>query len=272
MNTQLVAPTPARGAGQHAIAVVLLTTCRASLARAVRSVFEQRLDRRIQLLIGVDRDPHRQLDSLLAALVPDCPPHVSLSLINLGYSTSQRHGGVHACYYGGSLRSALTLLADSQVVAYLDDDDWYKPDHCASLLRAIDGHKWAYAYSVYADGNSGQELCVDGLESVGVDQGLYATRFGGFVRPSALAIDKLQLLHIVHLWSCAAFAAGDGEDRLLFEQLRREPHGCTGSATVCCALDPSDALHAQRLQFMRERGVQYSGGAKIGSSRSPPPG
>jgi len=257
----------APGAARHAIAVVLLTTCRASLARAVRSVFRQRLDGRLQLLIGVDQDAQHQLAGLLATLLPECPPHVTVSLINLGYSTSARHGGPHASFYGGSLRSALTLLADSRVVAYLDDDDWYKEDHCASLLRAIDGNKWAYAYSVYADGNSGQELCVDGIESVGVDQGIYAARFGGFVRPSALAIDKLQLLHIVHLWSCAAFAGGDGEDRLVFGQLRREPHGCTGNATVCCALDPNDALHAQRLQFMRERGVQYSGAAKIGSSR-----
>jgi hypothetical protein len=254
-------------ATRHAIAVVLLTTCRASLARAVRSVYRQRIDGRIQILIGVDCDPHGRLGELLSTLAPECPPHVTLTLINPGYSTSRRHGGPHASFYGGSLRSALTLLADSGVVVYLDDDDWLKEDHCARILHAIDGKKWAFSYSIYADGNTGEELCVDEIESVGVDKGIYAQRFGGFVRPSGLAIDKLQLLHIVHLWSCAAFATGDGEDRLVFEQLRKEPHGCTEAATVCCALDPNDALHARRVQFMRERGVEYSSAPKSESSR-----
>ena len=82
------------------------TTCRQSLARAVRSVYGQRIDGRIQILVGVDCDPHGRLDELLAQLAPECPPHVTLSLIDLGYSTSRRHGGVHASFYGGSLRSA----------------------------------------------------------------------------------------------------------------------------------------------------------------------
>lgn len=254
-------------AGGHTVAVVIVTTCRLSLARAVRSVYRQRLEGRIQILIGVDCDPNRQLDALLAELVPQCPSHVTISLINLGYSTSLRHGGVHASFYGGSLRSALTLLADSRVVVYLDDDDWFRDDHCAHVLAAIEGKKWAFSYSVYADGNTGQEYCVDEMESVGVGRGIYAERFGGFVRPSGLAIDKLQLLHVVHLWSCAAFAGGDGEDRLVFEQLRKEPHGCTGVASVCMALDPKDSMHGRRVAFMRSRGVAYDGADKIESSR-----
>lgn len=252
---------------RHAVAVVIVTTCRAALLRAVRSVYAQRVEGRIQVLVGVDHDPHGRLDALLAELVPACPPHVTFTLFNLGYSTSRRHGGPHASFYGGSLRSALTLLADSRIVVYLDDDDWFKDDHCARVLRAIDGNKWAYAYSIYADGNTGRELCVDGLESVGVGQGIYAEAFGGFVRPSGLALDKLQLLHLVHLWSCAAFASGDGEDRLMFEQLRHEPHACTGTASVCVALDPNDALHARRLEFMRAQGVDVALAAKDESSR-----
>ena len=254
-------------AGRHAVAVVIVTTCRLSLARAVQSVYRQRIDGRIQVLIGVDCDPEGRLETLLAELMPACPPHVTLSLVDLGYSTSRRHGGVHASFYGGSLRSALTLLADSRVVVYLDDDDWFKEDHCAQVLAAIEGKKWAFSYTVYADGNTGRELCVDEIESVGVGRGIFAERFGGFVRPSGLAINKLQLLHIVHLWSCAAFAGGDGEDRLLFEQLRKEPHGCTGVASVCMAIDPKDAMHATRVAFMRSRGIEVEVAAKVGSSR-----
>ncbi|MGV3653587.1 MAG: glycosyltransferase [Noviherbaspirillum sp.] len=252
---------------RNSLAVVIVTTCRESLLRSVRSVFNQRFAGRIQILIGVDCDPHDRLNALLSMLVPECPAHITLSLVNLGYSTSRRHGGPHASHYGGSLRSALTLLADSEIVIYLDDDDWLKEDHCERILHAIDGKKWAFSYSIYADGNTGKGLCVDEIESVGVGKGIYAKDFGGFVRPSGLAINKIQLLHVVHLWSCSPFASGDGEDRLVFEQLRNAPHGCTQAATVYCALDPKDAMHGVRLAFMRSRGVDFPAAAKAESTR-----
>ncbi|RJG05395.1 glycosyltransferase family 2 protein [Noviherbaspirillum cavernae] len=252
---------------RNSLAVVIVTTCRETLCRSVRSVFNQQFSGRMQILIGVDCDPHKRLDALLPALAAECPSHITITLINLGYSTSQRHGGPHASFYGGSLRSALTLLADSDIVIYLDDDDWLKEDHCARILRAIEGKKWAYSYSIYADGNTGEGLCVDEIESVGVGKGIYAKNFGGFVRPSGLAINKMQLLHIVHLWSCSAFATGDGEDRLIFEQLRNEPHGCTEAATVYCALDPKDMLHDYRVSFMRSKGVEFVSTAKAESTR-----
>ncbi|HZW20897.1 hypothetical protein [Noviherbaspirillum sp.] len=252
---------------RNLLTVVIVTTCRESLLRAVRSVYRQRISGCLQILIGVDVDPHQRLDALVATLVAECPAHITISLINLGYSTSRRHGGPHASFYGGSLRSALTLLADSEIVVYLDDDDWFGEDHCSSILRAIDGKKWAYAYSIYADGDTGKGLCVDEIESVGADRGIYAQEFGGFVRPSGLAINKMALLHLVHLWSCSPFTTGDGEDRLLFEHLRKEAHGCTGAATVYCAIDPRDVLHEVRAAFMRCKGVEFRSGAKSESSR-----
>ncbi|MCI3953599.1 MAG: glycosyltransferase family 2 protein [Burkholderiales bacterium] len=252
---------------RHAIAVVVVTTCRQSLLRAVRSVYAQKLEGAVQVLIGVDCDPGARRSALMALLDGERPPHITLTLVDPGYSTSQRHGGPHTSYYGGSLRSALTLLADSRVVTYLDDDDWFKDDHCARILHALAGKKWAWSYSIYADGNTGEALCVDEIESVGVGRGIYAKDFGGFVRPSGLAIDKLQLLPLVHLWSCAAFPTGDGEDRMIFSHLRNEPHGCTDAATVCCALDPRDGMHAVRTAFMRSKGVVFPEGEKKESTR-----
>lgn len=252
---------------RHRLAVVIVTTCRESLLRAVRSVYRQRFSGPLQVLVGVDCDPHERLEVLKKILIAECPQHVTLSLVNLGYSTSIRHGGPHASFYGGSLRSALTLLADSDIVSYLDDDDWLADDHCERILQAIEGKKWAFSYSVYADGNTGQGLCVDEIESVGVDRGIYAKKFGGFVRPSGLTINKLQLLHLVHIWSCTPFAAGDGEDRLMFDKLRVEPHACTGYATVYCAIDPKDAAHSYRVAFMRSKGVEFAASFKAESSR-----
>jgi hypothetical protein len=251
---------------KHDVAVVVPTLCRDSLIRAVHSVYRQNYSGSIQVLVGVDFDPENRCAQLHETL-DDAPGNVTLTWLDLHYSTSKRHGGVHDCLFGGSLRSALTLLANAEIVVYLDDDDWLHPDHIAQVLAAIEGKKWAFAYSIYADGNTAEGLCADEIESVGVDMGLYGEQFGGFVRPSGLAINKMKLLHLVHLWSCSPFPSGDGEDRLVFDRLRGEEHACTGKATVFCALDPKDGMHETRLAFMAAKGVSHRLAAKVDSVR-----
>lgn len=205
---------------RHDLSVVIVTICRQTLLHAVRSIYQQKFSGRIQILIGVDYDPFQNKESLHATLREECPANITLTWLDLGYSTSRRHGGPHASFYGGSLRPALTFLADSEIVMYLDDDDWLSEEHCSSILQAITGKKWAFAYSIYADGNTRQGLCIDELESVGVNRGCYAKKLGGFVRPSGLAVNKLQLMAIHHLWAIPAFPTGDGEDRLVFDLFR----------------------------------------------------
>ena len=262
--------TPCFGAPalmQHDLAIVICTVCRESLLRAVASIYAQTHTGPIQVLIGVDVDQFGHEAQLLEAITQECPSHIQVNWINLGYSTSARHGGVHSCFFGGSLRTSLSFLANAKYVMYLDDDDWLAPTHCADILKAIEGKAWAFAYSVYADGNTSQGICVDGLESVGVGKGIYAERFGGFVRPSGMALDKTQVPQLLHLWSASPFPTGDGEDRLIFDHLRHLDHGCTGQASVYYALDPKDGAHTTRLQFIASQGAVYDGTFKQESVR-----
>lgn len=239
------------------IAVVIATVGRSSLLRAVRSIFAQDIEKPIQVLIGIDIDKYGQSNRIRETLLEECPRHVDLIWWQPGYSTSQRHGGIHRCFFGGSLRTALSFLANAPVVTYLDDDDWYAPDHLRRMLSAIEGKSWAYSLSYYADGENGTPLAIDEIESVGVGAGIYRDTFGGFVRPSALAIDKTRLGHILHLWSEAQGPAGDAEDRLIFSELKGVDHGFTGGATVCYALDPKDIQHELRLAFLRQKGIDH---------------
>lgn len=247
------------------LALVIPTVCRKSLLRAVRSVYAQSGDLRLQILIGVDCDPHGRAAQLREALSMEAPPGCRLTWIDPGYSTSERHGGVHASPFGGSLRSALTFLADAEHVMYLDDDDWLAPDHCRQALAAVEGVKWAFAYSIYADGETDEPLCVDEFESVGVDRGVFARRFGGFVRPSGLVINKLKLLHVVHLLSLTVREKGIIEDRIFFNYLREQPHACTQKASVYYTLDPKDGMHPYRVEFMRKRNAAFGSARKTES-------
>ncbi|MBV9116925.1 MAG: glycosyltransferase family 2 protein [Acetobacteraceae bacterium] len=114
-------------------AVVIPTVLRPSLLRAVRSVYRQRLDGRVQLLIGVDRPLGSR--ELLRAIAEERPDFVDVDVLDPGYSTARANGGLYSCAFGGSLRSALTLLANARHVAYLDDDNWIGPDHLAGCWR-----------------------------------------------------------------------------------------------------------------------------------------
>ena len=101
------------------------------------AVIAQELPGRIQILVGVDKalgDP-----ATLATLAGECPEHMALTVLDLGYSTSSRHGGLYANHYSGALRTLLGYAANSRYVAYLDDDDWWGRGHLAALLAVQTG-------------------------------------------------------------------------------------------------------------------------------------
>lgn len=254
---------------QHAIAVVMITIGRKSLLRAVRSIFKQDFNQPVQVLIGVDCDPEKNIPIWKAILAKECPAHIELTWIELGYSTSARHGGVHSCFYGGSLRPALTMLANSLYVTYLDDDDWFLPNHFSTILNTFATYPdilWAHTFCYYADSNDEKLLCVDELESTGVNSGIYQERFGGFVRLSGLSINVLKTLPFLH-HLCGTIGSGDGEDRLFFDQLRHYAHAKIAHATVACALDPKDGAHSVRMAFIESRIGKVEMAMKEESSR-----
>lgn len=83
--------------------------------------------------------------------------------------------------------AASPFLVDEDVIFYLDDDNWYEPDHIESLVSLIENHDLGWAYSlrqiVDAEGNW---ICDDNCESLGlhfnatnhylVDNSCYAVR------------------------------------------------------------------------------------------------
>jgi hypothetical protein len=236
------------------VAVVIPTTLRPELARAVGSVFAQDFAGRIQILVGIDQ-PEGDA-ALIESLARDCPPAMQLSVLDPGYSTSVRHGGLYPNRFSGALRTILTYLANSPLVAYLDDDNWWAPDHLSSLVDAIRGADWAFSQRLFVEAATGEPICVDAWESVGPDQGLFKDKFGGFVDPSSLMIDKLACHDLPPVWSLAAFEDGSGEDRLVFKTLRDRYRGkATGRATSFYLIRPDDPMHPARLHMMRAAGI-----------------
>ncbi len=235
------------------VAVVMPTIGRKEGAEAIRSIFRQINVPRIQVLIGVD-----QLDGELSHLIDaldECPEHITAHLFYPGYSTSMRHGGVHLAHDGGALRTILSLLANSKYVAYLDDDNWWEETHLYRLLHAIQGHAWAFSLRHFVHPDTRKTICIDDWESVGPGKGIFVEKFGGWVDPNCLMIDKLTCWSILPLWTIPM--NGDvtrlTADRNVYHLLQtHSAPGQSNSATTFYVLRCSDILHPLRLQAMGE--------------------
>lgn len=228
------------------IAVVMPTLARSCIAQAIRHVFQQDFRGRIQILIGVDiaeGDP-----AVIEAVANERPSNVSILLLQLPYSTSVRHGGVHTALDGGSLRSILSFMANAQYAAFLDDDNEWRSDHLSKLHAAIQGKAWAYSQRMLVDTQTNKDLGVDQWDSVGPDKGRFAAQ-GGFVDTNCLMVDKIVCARALGRWS----ESGTGKpgltaDRNFFSAIREAPHGRVNEPTVRYAIRPTNVLH----NFLRQ--------------------
>lgn len=211
-------------------AVVIVTVLRPELLRAVRSVYEQDIEGRVQVLVGIDKpfgDP-----AILETLERERPEGIALTVLDLGYSTSQRNGGLYSAQDGGALRTILSFAANSRYVAYLDDDNWLAPNHLSSLKDAIRGKGWAYSLRRLVDGPTMQSLAVDEWHSVGPGRGSFRDTLGGFADPNTLMIDKLKCSAALHHWSSGTLDLNAG-DRGFYQALSgMAPGGASGEASV----------------------------------------
>lgn len=236
------------------VAIIMPSIGRESIHDAVRSVYAQTSNIRIQLLIGIDA-PSGDIDRI-DSLLTESPTNVTPFLFYPGYSTSVRHGGLHPARDGGTIRSVLSYLANSRYLAYLDDDNWWAPDHLSSLLNAIKGKSWAFSFRWFTHPHSRKPICIDNWESVGPGKGVFAKKFGGWVDPNCLMFDKLACEPALRLWSIPL--NGDpnamSADRNVYNYLQNhsEP-GISKKATTFYVVQPEDPIHQSRLLHMGER-------------------
>jgi len=163
---------------------------------------------------------------------------------------------MHAAYDGGALRTVMSYLANARYLSYLDDDNWWAPDHLASLLEAIQGKDWAFSFRWYVDPETSKPLQIDALESVGPGRGGYAASMGGWVDPNCLMLDAKACEPVFRLWCHPLFddPSKMSADRQVFEALRKNPRvGETNRASCFYTLNPDDEVHAQRMEWIAQQ-------------------
>lgn len=241
---------------QFNVAVIIPTTLRASLIKAVASVFHQDFKGRIQILIGIDIKEDEL--SIIEKLKNDCPSNMAITVLDLGYSTSIRHGGIYSNKYSGAIRTVLSYSANSKYVAYLDDDDYWDKEHITDLLTAIEGKDWAFSLRWFVDSETGKPICKDEWDSVGPGKGINLDRFGGFVAPSNLILNKYACHHIFPYWSLSPFPDGTGEDRLVFSALLKQTNfGATDKHTSYYTIPKDVQYHSHHLKEFKARNIEW---------------
>ena len=241
-------------------AVVIPTILRPELAQALESVFAQDFPGRIQVLAGIDV-PRGDI-ALIEEVCASRPANCVVQLFHPGYSTSSRHGGLCAAWDGGVLRTVLSYLANSRLVAYLDDDNWWAPGHLRLLADAIRDRDYAYSMRWFVHHRTGRVVARDTWESLGPGKGVYAGNFGGFVDPNCLMIDKTRCANVLPLWTkpLAGDHKGMSADRSVFDALAKYFRGgAVEKPTVYYRMDPNDGMHPARLQVMAH-GYAEAGG------------
>jgi len=157
-------------------AVVIPTVLRPSLLQACQSIVAQTVEGSINVVIGVDypRGPLKLLDDV-RHLERD---NRKITIIHPGYSTSSARGGVFPNPFGGALRTICSFAANARHIAYLDDDNAFRPDHVAKLVAALDANPGAgFAYSQILMQGNGMSYVV------------------GFPPPSYGQIDTSAIMH-----------------------------------------------------------------------------
>lgn len=241
------------------VSVVIPSILRPSIKRSIKSIINQSEEIKIQILIGVDlpkiTEENKKIIHYLSKLKKIIGYRCSIIILWPGYSTSERHGGLGKAKDGGVMRSVLSQLANSPRVAYLDDDNWWAPNHLKDLLAAIDGHDWAWSRRNYVDPETQKAICEDAWESVGPGQGHFLDEFGGFVDPNCLMIDKQRVPEVLHLWN-KPLDNDDSQmtaDRTIFNFMKSRPGRYSGSASTYYVIRLSDSMHTHRSKWIGKR-------------------
>jgi hypothetical protein len=248
-------------------AVVMATTLRPTILRALTSIFRQQFDGRVQVLIGVDvpLGPQAALEEICRAV----PERQCVLCLYPGYSSATRHGGQHADRNGGALRTVLSYLANSRFVAYLDDDNWWSSDHLASMRQALSGAEWAYSGRWFVHPDSGRPICKDLWESVGPGRGHFR-HFGGWADPNCIAINK-QVCEVVLPWWAIPMHNSNSwrdADRNVFRILSRKFIGrATGRYSAFYRIDEGDERYEERIRLIGAK--RYAAAGELSVVRGP---
>jgi glycosyltransferase involved in cell wall biosynthesis len=184
------------------VTVITPTTGASYLRQAIESVKNQTYDN-IQHLVVVDGQPKGRV-------IAREYPHIDL--IDLPYPTGLDRFNGHRIY------GASVYLAKGDLVCFLDEDNYFDPNHIESLVKVMEKpNDWAFSLRKIVDKDNNY-VCNDDCESLGKWESCIGDFF---VDVGCFFLPKLTAIQLSPIWYRKAREPGVPEvDRMLTHVLR----------------------------------------------------
>ena len=177
--------------------------------------------------------------NLTHLVVVDGEEHLSkmprLDIKNLKFMTIPYNTGANG-FNGQRIYASIPHLVNADYVFFLDEDNWYEPDHVRTLVNTIEEENLDWAYSlrkIYTA--DGKYITDDNCESLGKWPIYFSHQDPQYlIDTSAYAFKREFIQKTCHLWHSGAW----GEDRrylyAIYEQSRWNTNG---KHTLCYRVD-----------------------------------
>ncbi len=136
-------------------------------------------------------------------------------------------------WYGHRVYAACSFLVNADIICYLDEDNWFEPDHVERLVKVIQqGNDWAFSLRKIYDKKE-NFICEDNCESLG-KWPVYFNENTYHIDTSSFAVKRDVAVNIGHAWY-----GQWGADRQFFHNLARHfpKFDCSNAHTLCYRLD-----------------------------------
>lgn len=150
-------------------------------------------------------------------------------------------------FYGHRIYAGISHLVVSDYISFLDEDNWYKPNHIETLVESIESNvidgsidknlekmdfQFAYSLRKIYDANKNY-VNDDNCESLGKWPIFFTHDNPQFLVDTSSYLFKREfLINTGHVWH-----SGWGGDRRYYNAVRDVPHICSGEHTLCYRLD-----------------------------------
>ena len=194
------------------ITVITPTTGRDTLTRAVNSVIDQTIE----------------VEHLLVADGPEASTRNPSFYSSVHRLILPENVGANG-WYGHRVYASVPLLVNADYVLFLDEDNWFEPNHVETMINKIKSKDlmWAYSLRRICD-ERGQYVSDDDCESLGRWPTFYDHTLN-FVDTNCYCFRREYLVTVAH-----SFYGQWGADRGFYKAASKllPSFGCTGEATV----------------------------------------
>jgi len=132
-------------------------------------------------------------------------------------------------WYGHRIYAAMPLLVNADYILFLDDDNWFEPNHVETMIAKIKSKDLMWSYSLRKIVNErGEYVCDDDCEALGRYPTFYDPNLN-FVDTNCYCFRREYLVSVAH-----NFYGQWGADRQFYKAVSKQlpAFGCTGEATV----------------------------------------